>query len=150
MPSPFFDQYLMADHRACDQLLGAVRRHAVAKDWPAAQAACATLQHDVLAHFAAEEEVMFPAFEAASGMTCGPTQVMRMEHAEARELLEDLAAAAQEQDAEGVRGYAEALLILLQQHNMKEENILYPAAVSAAGPKAAELSAQIVLRREAR
>ncbi|MBK9394046.1 MAG: hemerythrin domain-containing protein [Uliginosibacterium sp.] len=92
------------------------------------------MQHDVLAHFAAEEEVMFPAFEAASGMSCGPTAVMRMEHAEARELLDDLAAATQVQDTDGVRGHAEALLILLQQHNMKEENILYPAAISAAGP----------------
>ncbi|MBK9217737.1 MAG: hemerythrin domain-containing protein [Uliginosibacterium sp.] len=75
---------------------------------------------------------------------------MRMEHAEARELLDDLAAATQVQDTDGVRGHAEALLILLQQHNMKEENILYPAAISAAGPTAAELTAQIVLRREAK
>ncbi len=150
MPSALFDHYLMADHRACDHLLGSLRRHAVGKDWPAAQAAFASLQHDVLAHFAAEEEVMFPAFEAASGMSCGPTAVMRMEHADARELLEDLAAATQAKDADGVRGHAEALLILLQQHNMKEENILYPAAISAAGPTAAELTAQIVLRREAK
>lgn len=150
MTSPFFDHYLMADHRACDQLLGALRREALAGDWQAAGASFASLQHDVLAHFAAEEEIMFPAFEAATGMSCGPTQVMRMEHAEARELLADLAEAVAAADIEGVRGHAEALLILLQQHNMKEENILYPAAVSAAGPKAAELSAQIVMRREAR
>jgi len=149
MPPKNFDQYLMADHRVCDQLLGAARRHAVAGEWDQALTAATTLQHDVLAHFAAEEEILFPAFEAASGMTCGPTQVMRMEHAEARDLLEDLLAAATDKDADGVRGHAEVLLIHLQQHNMKEENILYPASVDALGSQVAELSAQIAARREA-
>lgn len=144
-----FVEYLSADHRACDVLLGNLRRAAVAGDWSAAQAALAGLQHDVLAHFAAEEEVLFPAFEAATGMTSGPTQVMRGEHEEARFLLEDIEAAVGEKDADGVRGQGEALLILLQQHNMKEENILYPTAFNVLGPKAAELSAQVVMRREA-
>jgi len=144
-----FVEYLSADHRACDALLGQLRKAAVAGDWNTAQEAFASLQHDVLAHFAAEEEVLFPAFEAATGMSSGPTQVMRGEHEEARFLLEDIAAAVGEKDADGVRGQGEALLILLQQHNMKEENILYPTAFRVVGPKAAELAAQIVMRREA-
>ena len=149
MSDQTFDQYLMADHRACDELLGSLRRLAGAGDWAGAKNACATLCADVLAHFAAEEEVLFPAFEAASGMSCGPTRVMRMEHEEVRYLLEDLSAAVTAQDGEGVRGHGEALLITLQQHNMKEEHILYPAALQSAGAQAGELSAQVAARREA-
>lgn len=143
-----FVQYLTADHRACDEKLGAVRRAVGSGDWAGAAAAWEVFQRNVLAHFATEEEVLFPAFEAATGMTSGPTQVMRMEHEEARYLLEDIAAAVHERDADGVRGQGEALLILLQQHNMKEENILYPTAFNMVGPGAGELSAQIVMRRE--
>lgn len=147
MATSFVD-YLSADHRACDALLGKLRQSAGHGDWGAAGNAFASLQHDVLAHFAAEEEVLFPAFEAVTGMSNGPTQVMRSEHEEARYLLEDLDDAVQAHDGDAVRGHGEALLILLQQHNMKEENILYPSVHSAMGLRAEELAAQIVMRRE--
>lgn len=149
MSTPRFDQFLTADHRACDALLGELRSAARAGDWAAARAALASLQHDVLAHFAAEEEILFPAFETRTGMSCGPTRVMRMEHEEARELLQDLADAVADSDADGVRGHGEALLILLQQHNMKEENILYPTALNVAQNDAPALSEQIIARRQA-
>jgi len=149
MATPGFDKYLMADHRTCDRLLGALRQQAGMADWAAAGISSHALQHAVLAHFAAEEEVLFPAFEASTGMRSGPTQVMRMEHEELRFLLEDLVVAVSEKDADGVRGHGEALLILLQQHNLKEENILYPMALAHAGSAAAELTSQIMLRREA-
>lgn len=144
-----FVQYLTHDHRQCDEQLGALRRAAGGAVWATADSCLAALQHDVLAHFAAEEEVLFPAFEERTGMSSGPTRVMRLEHDEARLLLGDLAAAVAERDADGVRGYGEALLILLQQHNMKEEHILYPAAHQAAGIEAVELGRRISARREA-
>jgi len=147
MASSFVD-YLSADHRACDALLGKLRQAAGSGDWAAAGQALVSLQHDVLAHFAAEEEVLFPAFEAATGMFSGPTQVMRSEHEEARYLLEDLDEAVQGHDGDGVRGLGEALLIQLQQHNLKEENILYPSAHSAVGARAEDLALRIAQRRE--
>lgn len=149
MSPPDFVSYLTADHRHCDECLGLLRSQAIAGHWAGAAEAFARADHDIRAHFAAEEEVLFPAFEASSGMTCGPTAVMRMEHDEARELLLDLSEAIAAQDADGVRGYGEALLILLQQHNMKEENILYPMAQRGLGADAGEVGQQIALRREA-
>jgi hemerythrin-like domain-containing protein len=144
-----FDQYLTQDHRACDALLGELRTAAKAGDWAAADSAFARFQHDVLAHFAAEEAVLFPAFETRTGMTGGPTRVMRMEHDEARLLIEDLAEAVAQANADGIRGHGEALLILLQQHNMKEENILYPTAADVAGKDLPALSAEVIAHREA-
>ena len=59
-------------------------------------------------------------------MTMGPTAVMRSEHAQIRELMAAAAAAIEAQNADDFSGYAETLHIMTQQHNMKEENVLYP------------------------
>ena len=70
--------------------------------------------------------MLFPAFETASGMVAGPSQVMRFEHAQMRDLLGQIEQAATQQNLDQFSGSAETLLVLMQQHNMKEENILYP------------------------
>jgi hemerythrin-like domain-containing protein len=77
-------------------------------------------------HFDMEEKVFFPRFEAASGMTMGPTQVMRQEHAQMRDLFAAMEEALAGRDADAYLGDAETLLIMMQQHNAKEEQILYP------------------------
>jgi len=56
----------------------------------------------------------------------GPTQVMRHEHAQARDLIEKLERAIENKDKETFLSAGESLMILIQQHNMKEEQILYP------------------------
>lgn len=114
------------DHRRCDDLFAEVEQAVEARAWDRASAAFSSFANAMRAHFAAEEELLFPAFELKSGMTMGPTQVMRSEHAQMNELmaaaLESLAA----EDADDYSGNADTLLIMMQQHNMKEENVLYP------------------------
>jgi len=73
-----------------------------------------------------EEEVLFPAFEARTGNSMGPTQVMRMEHAQMRGLLQEMASAVLAGNQNGFLGLSETLNMLMQQHNLKEENMLYP------------------------
>ncbi len=70
--------------------------------------------------------MLFPAFEQATGMTMGPTRVMRMEHEQMRGLLSQMAMAATDIDA--LVEHGDTLLMLTQQHNMKEEGMLYPMA----------------------
>ena len=70
--------------------------------------------------------MLFPAFEDATGMRMGPTQVMRMEHEQMRAMMNAAAAALAGGDREGFLGQVDSLLITMQQHNMKEENVLYP------------------------
>jgi iron-sulfur cluster repair protein YtfE (RIC family) len=117
---------LPTHHKYCDDLFAAAEAAVNEHRWADGNAACDHFQAEMLAHFATEEEVLFPAFEAASGMTGGPTQMMRFEHAQMRTLLAALATTVTAGDADGFGGTAETLLILMQQHNMKEENILYP------------------------
>ncbi len=117
---------MTGDHRACDDAFATAEQAVAAGNWKAAGAAFEALSEAMLAHLAAEEEILFPAFEARTGMTMGPTRVMRGEHAQMRELLAAAGEALAAQDAEDYAGNAETLLILTQQHNMKEENVLYP------------------------
>ena len=118
--------FMRQHHSHCDELFVAAEEAAHRKDWDATRAAVTRFATDTEAHFAAEEERLFPAFEHATGSAMGPTQMMRMEHAQMRGLLDQMSAAVTARDLDAYAGAAETLLVLMQQHNMKEENILYP------------------------
>ncbi|MCB1960955.1 MAG: hemerythrin domain-containing protein [Rhodocyclaceae bacterium] len=121
------------DHGRCDALFADAEAAAEAAQWPLCQILTRNFCDAVLRHFSIEEDVIFPAFEARTGMRAGPTQVMRSEHAQMRELFDALSAASQTEDADAFADAAETLLLLMQQHNMKEENILYPMCDQAIG-----------------
>lgn len=114
-------------HATCDARFADAEAAGAEGRWPDAEAATRRFAHVLSVHLAAEEETLFPAFEAKTGMTQGPTTVMRMEHGHMRALVERMVAAATAKDADEFSGAAETLLVLMQQHNMKEERILYPA-----------------------
>ena len=119
-------ELMAADHRHCDDCFAEVERAVADKAWDKAKAAFAHFHEAMIKHFDAEEDLLFPAFEDQTGMRMGPTQVMRGEHAQIRALLEAADVALAAHDADEYLGNAETLLIMTQQHNMKEENILYP------------------------
>lgn len=119
-------QFMTEDHRRCDDIFVQVERHIQAQQWEPAQQAFAAFRHSLLQHFEAEETLLFPAFEAKTGMTQGPTQVMRGEHVEMRDLLQAAGDALTAKDGANYSGEAETLLIMMQQHNVKEEHMLYP------------------------
>ncbi len=114
------------DHRRCDDVFAEVEQAVAGGDWGAAAESFGRFHTGVLQHFATEESLLFPAFEQKTGMSMGPTQVMRGEHVQMRELMAAAAESLAAKDADGYSGNAETLLIMMQQHNMKEENILYP------------------------
>jgi len=51
-----------------------------------------------------------------------------MEHAQMNDLIEQLAVSVANKNSKNYGGIAETLLIVMQQHNLKEEQILYPIA----------------------
>ena len=136
-------QILPAHHRHCDALFVAAEESAQRGDWAAAAPAFAHFNNQMKTHFEAEEGLLFPAFEAATGMSEGPTQMMRYEHEQMRSLLSQLEAACAVHDGEGYAGVAETLLMLMQQHNMKEENMLYPMCDQALGAEAERVAAEM-------
>ena len=118
--------FMTDDHRHCDDLFAEAEQAIAKNNLEAARAAFGHFYEAMLAHFAAEEKTLFPTFEAKTGMSMGPTQVMRLEHTQMRALLDDANAALNSGEVDDYIGQAETLLIMMQQHNMKEENILYP------------------------
>jgi hemerythrin-like domain-containing protein len=119
-------ELMTKDHRSCDDFLAVVEKAVTDQNWQLAQSAFPRLRGALLNHFEAEESILFPLFEKRTGMYQGPTQVMRGEHVQMRQLLAAAEAALAERDADDYNGNAETLLIMMQQHNVKEENILYP------------------------
>lgn len=124
---------LFQHHKHCDEIFADAEEACGKADWIAGAAAFKLLQEQLEAHFGSEEELLFPAFEAATGMTSGPTEVMRGEHRQMRDLLAQMQGAVDSRDSDTFGDAAETLLILMQQHNMKEENILYPMCDNALG-----------------
>jgi iron-sulfur cluster repair protein YtfE (RIC family) len=135
--------FMTEDHRRCDDLFAEAEQAMAKNDFAAAGAAFAGFRNATLAHFAAEEKTLFPAFETSTGMSMGPTQVMRQEHEQMRSLLDEAVAALQSSNADDYLGVAETLVIMMQQHNMKEENILYPMCDQHLAGQAGELVGQI-------
>jgi iron-sulfur cluster repair protein YtfE (RIC family) len=138
--------FLTDDHRHCDDVFVAAEQLAAQGRWEEAQLRCGEFAGAIERHFAREEDLLFPAFEAATGMTTGPTAVMRMEHRQIRQMLASLQEALARRDRNDCLGITETLLLLMQQHNAKEENILYPMSDRTLGASAAGLVADMQKR----
>lgn len=126
-------ELLGADHRRLDALLAEAKQRLSAGERSAARERFAAFRSGLERHIVAEEERLFPAFEALVGPPgMRPTAVMRGEHVSIRTLLEEIAAALEPAEGEPPVAQLAALTALLFAHNGKEERILYPAADRAA------------------
>ncbi len=124
---------LQSHHTHCDELFAQAEAAASDARWEEARASFEAFRQAMDRHFGAEEEVLFPAFEARTGMSGGPTWVMRSEHVQMRGLMERMAEALARRDQSAYLGESETLLMLMRQHNLKEEQILYPMTDRALG-----------------
>ena len=118
--------WMTQNHRTCDETFSFLEKMLNQQDWKQSAVQLQRFKSELFAHFDAEEQLLFPAFEQATGMTHGPTSVMRVEHEQMRGLFDALEQALVVQDFFELEGELETFHILLQQHNMKEESILYP------------------------
>jgi len=118
--------YMTAKHRECDDAFIIAESKVVDGNWLLALEKWQEFKLELMNHFEQEEETLFPTFEQATGMTGGPTQVMRMEHQQMRALVQELDNAMTAKDKDTYLGLSETLMVMMQQHNMKEEMMLYP------------------------
>lgn len=144
-----FSDFLSADHGACDDLFARVEKAVADGDWSTAATGHTAFINAMERHLGMEEQVLFPAFEEATGSPMGPTQVMRHEHTQMRQLFSDMGQALGGRDADEYLGAAETLLILMQQHNAKEEQILYPMSDQVLGGQREALFRQMEAIRSA-
>ena len=126
--------FMKDDHRACDAEFANMENAIADENWAEGKKLFEKFGSDLLHHFNIEEEVMFPAFEARSASAhCNPTPVMLMEHSQMRQLVESMAKAVEEKDKDKFFGLSETLMMTMQQHNMKEEQMMYPMIDEAMG-----------------
>ena len=123
--------YFQSDHKRLDAIFKSFSDAVHEERFDDAKKAFAEFSLGLKRHIAAEEEVLFPAFEEKTGMKdAGPTFVMRMEHKEIKELLDEITALTEKGDGAEATKRASELTVRLSDHNMKEEEILYPEADS--------------------
>lgn len=135
--------FLTQDHRACDEEFASMENAVASENWVDANSKLIKFSEDLLHHFDMEEKVMFTAFENKTGMTQGPTAMMRMEHDQMRGLLKDLKADVNATNKNHFFGVSESLMMLMQQHNMKEEQMLYAMADNHLGDDVSDVVANM-------
>ena len=141
-----FTHHMSDNHHHCDELFATAEQAVESEQWPQATAAHQGFIDAMERHLQAEEELLFPAFEEASGMSEGPTSVMRHEHVQMRALFAQMGEALAAQSSEEYLGASETLLIMMQQHNAKEEQILYPMLDQMLAPQIDSLMPQLESR----
>ncbi len=120
-------EFLTTDHSKCDEYFADMEAKAT-ESLESANEACDTFIAQTEKHFQMEERVMFEEFETKTGMTQGPTAMMRHEHNQLRGLMVQMKEALESANKDKFFGTTETFMILQQQHNMKEEQMLYPMA----------------------
>jgi len=119
-------EFMRDDHRACDHLYTEAENALADKKVDEAKKLFGEFYRATNHHFDMEEKELFITFEKRTGMMGGPTQMMRYEHQQLRALLESMLGSLKEDNYDDFFGQGESMMIMLQQHNMKEEQMLYP------------------------
>lgn len=132
-------EFMRDDHRVCDDFYTKSENALSAKETEQAKEFFETFYRATNHHFDMEERELFIAFEQRTGMMGGPTQMMRYEHQQLRSLLESMKSALNENRHNDFFGIGESMMIMLQQHNMKEEQMLYPMMDRALEDSAGEM-----------
>lgn len=117
--------FMTSNHHVCDELFASAEESVGNGDWAKGNSEFSAFLVAMKQHFAMEEEVLFPAFDEKTGMDMGPTFVMRSEHKQMNKVFDSMHQALAAKDGDGYLGLSETLLMLMQQHNMKEEQMLY-------------------------
>ena len=136
---PTITDILAFDHARCDELFAGAEERGSLRQWESAGIQFSSFREAMEQHFSVEETLLFPAFEHHTGHAGGPTQVMRMEHTQMRELMDEMAQSIAARDRDAYLGQSETLLMIMRQHNLKEEQMLYPMADQVLGDNASEL-----------
>ncbi|MBF0152442.1 MAG: hemerythrin domain-containing protein [Magnetococcales bacterium] len=134
---------MTADHRRCDSVFVVLEQKATAGDKEATSLHFRQFEKGMQRHFDMEEKVFFPAFEARTGMTRGPTMVMRMEHDQMRGILKQMRQSLEGGEVSGVARACTTLLMVMQQHNIKEEQMLYAMGEMHLGDEGDTLARQM-------
>lgn len=122
------DNWLVHEHSLYEDLLSRCQDAVEIEDWGGADLIFRELVTHLKRHMALEEEVLYPAYEAAAEAPQGPTRALRDEHDQIVRLVRDMVRVIKTRDSDHV---LECLVHLEKQmikHHEKEEDIFLPMA----------------------
>ncbi len=119
-------EFMSVDH---DRLDNKIRMYSKEKlvDIEQAESIFLLFKSELERHIIWEEDILFPVFERKTGIKGGgPTSVMRMEHTQIKDHLQKIERKLHTKKIQNPCKEEVALFKVLESHNQKEENILYP------------------------
>ncbi len=125
------NQFMTKEHRNCDEEFAELENIVDSGDFTKAEPILKDFLDHMNHHFSMEETVMFPEYNNCTGGGCNPTTVMIIEHEQMRTLFSQMEEALIKKDKNQFLGSSENLLFVMQQHNMKEEQMMYNMVDSA-------------------
>lgn len=129
-------ELMMGHHRQCDESFAKLENLVSENNW-SNPGAFEEFFSIMTKHFKAEEDVLFAALEKRMGGPIGPTQVMRQEHQQMSILMGQMKEAFAAKDQKKFLSVSDTWMVIAQQHNMKEEQVLYPLMDDALREEAA-------------
>ncbi|GAA5167910.1 hemerythrin domain-containing protein [Viridibacterium curvum] len=118
-------QELLEDmHRRCDDLLMSLDSFVQREAWPEAETTYGRLRTSMRAHFEAEEEELFPAFERQAYVNATSTAIMRREHQRMNAMMDHMGGAIAVCDVVSYLNESVRLRSLLTQHARKEDFLM--------------------------
>ena len=119
-------EFMSIDH---DRLDSKIRMNSADKlvDIERAESIFLLFNSELERHIIWEEDILFSVFERKTGIKDGgPTSVMRTEHIQIKNHLQEIKKKLHAKKIQDPCKEEVALLEVLESHNQKEENILYP------------------------
>jgi hemerythrin HHE cation binding domain-containing protein len=142
--------YVGGDHDRLDEALRAVSAAVRRGRFDDAVVSYDEVELGLLRHFRIEEELLFPVFEARSGMVDGPTAFLRDEHRQARKALALMRQGLRRSDADAYGDGLRLFESVLPGHNSREEHFLCPTLDGLLRPSERALLVARLLREPIR
>jgi Hemerythrin HHE cation binding domain len=111
-------------HRRCDDLLMSLDSLVQREAWNEAEITYGRLRTSMRAHFEAEEDELFPAFERKALINSTSTAIMRREHQRMNNMMDHMGGCVATRDVISYLAESVRLRSLLTQHGRKEEFLM--------------------------
>lgn len=118
--------FLILDHHRCDDLFNQALAWTQQRKWEEASRIFRAFHDALRQHIRLEEKVVLPAFVQAMADGASPVAMLHLEHERIRGITDRMLEALERMDAIDFVLHAETYQLLMQQHTMKEEDMLYP------------------------
>ncbi|MEK8089708.1 hemerythrin domain-containing protein [Thermithiobacillus plumbiphilus] len=121
-------QIFTEHHHLLDRLFDAARASIKGGDWMLAEPEFQHFRREIEKHMAVEESYLFPAMTAgADAQDIALVEILRKGHQDLRSFFEEILEAILSHDAEEALALMDTVSIILEQHDKREEDELYPA-----------------------